>query len=234
MGIETDIYEQGQEELFVAAGPHPPNPPSPKVGRRGASTGLTGRKRLQDRWETPPLPGLGEGAGGRGLSCLQQCEALMKMLVAGRLIIVAAVLFLIWPLAAAAEEPTPAPSVVVVEWTTESEVDMAGFNLYRSESPDGPYLKVNPALIPGSSDPLLGGKYVYTDTNVVAGRTYYYKLEDVELDGATTLHGPIEVMAEAAHPSIFSSLAAWWPLAVLVAVLVLSGVVALRWRGQRA
>jgi len=124
-------------------------------------------------------------------------------------------------------------SQVLVEWTTESEVETAGFNLYRSESPAGPYVKVNPVLIPGASDPLLGGRYVYTDTDVVAGRTYYYKLEDVELDGATTLHGPIEVVAEAAHPSIFSSLAAWWPLAVLVAVLVLGGVVFSRWRGQR-
>jgi len=60
----ADIYEQRLEGLFVAAGPHPPNPPSPKVRRRGASTGLTGRKRLQDWWETPPRPGLGEGAGG--------------------------------------------------------------------------------------------------------------------------------------------------------------------------
>jgi hypothetical protein len=120
-----------------------------------------------------------------------------------------------------------------VEWTTESEVDVAGFNLYRSESPDGPYVKVNPALIPGASDPLLGGKYVYTDTNVVVGQTYYYKLEDVELDGVTTLHGPIEVVAEASSASVFPNLAAWWPLAVLVAVLALGGVILSRWRGRR-
>ena len=148
-----------------------------------------------------------------------------------RLVIIAAVLSLIWPSAAAAQEPTPAASVVVVEWTTESEVDLAGFNLYRSDSPAGPYMKVNTALIPGALDPLLGGKYAYTDTNVVAGRTYYYKLEDVELDGATTLHGPIEVVADASSPSAFANLAAWWPLAVLVAVLALGGVILARRRG---
>jgi hypothetical protein len=120
-----------------------------------------------------------------------------------------------------------------VEWTTESEVETAGFNLYRSDSSEGPYVKVNPALIPGSSDPLLGGRYVYTDTNVVAGRTYYYKLEDVELDGTTTLHGPIEVVAEEGNSSVFANLAALWPVAVLVAVLGLGGVVILRWCGQR-
>jgi len=156
----------------------------------------------------------------------------VRILVAGRLVIVATVMALIWPLAAVAEEPTPAASVVVVEWTTESEVDLAGFNLYRSDSPAGPYVKVNTALIPGASDPLLGGRYAYTDTNVVAGRTYYYKLEDVDLDGTTTLHGPIEVVAEASSPSAFASLATWWPLAVLIAVLALGGVILSRRRGR--
>lgn len=146
-------------------------------------------------------------------------------MAAGRLAIAAAVLSLFWPSAAVAEEPTPAVSVVLVEWTTESEVDMAGFNLYRSDSPDGPYVKVNTAFIPGASDPLLGGKYAYTDTNVVAGQTYYYKLEDVELDGTTTLHGPIEVVAEAGRPSAVVSLVDLWPLAVLIAVLALGGVI---------
>jgi hypothetical protein len=154
---------------------------------------------------------------------------MMRMVVAGRLVIVTVALFLIWPLMAAAQEPTPPASVVIVEWTTESEVDTAGFNIYRSESAEGPYIKINPELIPSSPDPILGGKYVYTDTNVVAGRTYYYKLEDVELGGTTTMHGPIEVVAEASSPSAFANLAALWPLAVLVAVLALGGVI-LSWR----
>ena len=157
----------------------------------------------------------------------------MKMLTAGRFAIVTVVLFLVWPLMAAAQEPTPTASVVVVEWTTETEVDTAGFNLYRSDSPDGSYIKINHDLIPGSSDPLLGAKYVYTDTNVVAGRTYYYKLEDVELDGTTTIHGPIEVVADATGPSAFPNLTGLWPLAVLIAVLALGGVILLRRRGHR-
>ena len=122
-------------------------------------------------------------------------------------------------------------SVVLVEWTTESEVNTAGFNVYRSESAEGPsYIKINRELIPASPDPILGGHYVYTDTDVAAGQTYYYKLEDVELDGATTLHGPIEVVAEASGPSALASLAAWRPLAVLIAVLGMSGALLLRAR----
>ena len=89
----------------------------------------------------------------------------------------------------------PTEAVVIVEWTTASEVDTAGFNLYRSESPDGPFARINDHLIPASPDPLLGGSYAFTDSNVVAGHTYYYQLEDVEIDGTATRHGPIEVKA---------------------------------------
>ncbi|GAB4567566.1 MAG: hypothetical protein Kow0047_19810 [Anaerolineae bacterium] len=114
---------------------------------------------------------------------------------------------------------------VVVEWTTETEVDTAGFNLYRSESPDGPYVKVNDTLIPASPDPLTGGHYVYTDTQVIAGRTYYYQLEDVEISGQATRHGPIVVRAAGGW-------ATWlWTGGIIAAGAAL--IVALRWRGAR-
>jgi len=105
----------------------------------------------------------------------------------------------VWPGVVLAQQPivTPVPAAVIVEWTTESEVNHAGFNLYRSENPDGPYVKLNDTLIPASSDPIAGGSYVYTDTTVIGGVTYYYRLEDVELDGSSTMHGPIEAVARA-------------------------------------
>jgi hypothetical protein len=89
----------------------------------------------------------------------------------------------------------PAQSSVVVEWTTATEINTAGFNLYRSDSTDGPYAKVNTDLIPASSDPVRGSQYRYEDRDVLLGKTYYYKLEDVELTGATVQHGPIQVTA---------------------------------------
>jgi hypothetical protein len=84
---------------------------------------------------------------------------------------------------------------VVVEWSTASEVDTAGYYLYRSEKPGGPFDRVNKNLIPASNDPLVGGSYSYEDTGVQAGKTYYYQLEDIELDGSRTIHGPIEIAA---------------------------------------
>jgi len=85
----------------------------------------------------------------------------------------------------------PAASIVI-EWSTASEVDTAGYNIYRAESPDGDKVKVNEALILASGDPFTGGEYQYTDTEVDPKRTYYYTLEDVEYNGNLTHHGPIE------------------------------------------
>jgi hypothetical protein len=130
------------------------------------------------------------------------------------LILVAALLSL--PALAVAQQtvPTSVAGTVIVEWTTESEINLAGFNIYRSESPDGPFAKLNDALIPASPDPVTGGSYTYSDSTAEAGVTYYYKLEDVELDGKATMHGPIVAVSEADAVS---------PLAGTIALLALLG-----------
>jgi len=110
-------------------------------------------------------------------------------------------------------------TAIIVEWTTESEVDTAGFHLYRSESPDGPFERITEELIPASPDPVLGGHYVYTDTDVVPGRVYFYQLEDVEFDGTSTRHGPIEAKAVAD-----GGLYRWWLLGVLLIAAALGRV----------
>ncbi len=85
---------------------------------------------------------------------------------------------------------------VRIEWRTETEINTAGFNLYRGESPDGPFdVKVNDQLIPPSADPLTGKSYVYIDRTAQAGVTYYYQLQEVEKSGRVNTYGPISVRA---------------------------------------
>ena len=86
-------------------------------------------------------------------------------------------------------------SAVTVEWSTASELDTVGFNLLRGESPDGPFEQVNEALIPSTGDTLTGGSYRYEDSTVIAGKTYYYMLEEIESNGNSNRHGPITVQA---------------------------------------
>lgn len=85
--------------------------------------------------------------------------------------------------------------VVLVEWSTASELDTVGFNLYRSADQAGPYERVNTQLIPSSDDPLTGGQYRYKDRVLRGGQRYYYELEEVEASGATSRYGPVEVEA---------------------------------------
>jgi hypothetical protein len=86
-------------------------------------------------------------------------------------------------------------ATVVIEWETASEIDTAGFNLYRGSSPDGSFVRVNENIIPASPDPLTGGTYSYEDKQVQPGRTYYYELESIDVDGSTSRYGPTEVTA---------------------------------------
>jgi hypothetical protein len=86
---------------------------------------------------------------------------------------------------------------VIVEWSTASELNTAGFNLYRAEQADGPFEQVNETLIPGSDDPLTGGEYEFVDMAVTPGTNYYYQLEEVETSGGRANIGVIEVRANA-------------------------------------
>jgi len=86
---------------------------------------------------------------------------------------------------------------VELSWETASESGNAGFNVLRSLSKDGEYKKINTELI----EPKHDGNYVYLDNQVVAGKTIYYKIEDVSVGGVKTLHGPVK--AETPLPDEF-------------------------------
>jgi len=74
---------------------------------------------------------------------------------------------------------------ITIQWQTSQENSNAGFNIYRSTD-NVHYAKVNTTIIAPNQH-----NYTYTDTNVVNGTKYYYKLEDVSLSGAATMHNTI-------------------------------------------
>lgn len=82
---------------------------------------------------------------------------------------------------------------VRLSWSTGSETENLGFHVYRSNSVNGEYLKLTRDIIPGLVNSAEGATYSWTDGDVVAGNTYYYKLADINLDGILTFHGPIAV-----------------------------------------
>jgi hypothetical protein len=91
---------------------------------------------------------------------------------------------------------TPAGERVTLRWETATEIDNAGFNLYRSSVDTGPAVRLNAALIDPADDGISGATYAFDDQP--GAGTWYYWLEDIDLNGTTTLHGPVRVQVEPA------------------------------------
>lgn len=84
---------------------------------------------------------------------------------------------------------------LTIRWTTESELDTIGFNLYRADTADGEFIKINDELIPPAADPFIGGEHIFVDENVTRGNIYYYQLETVDRNGNTTRTETIDLKA---------------------------------------
>jgi hypothetical protein len=85
----------------------------------------------------------------------------------------------------------PGDREIKLTWQTETEIDTAGYNIYRAETEDGTYVRVNASLIPAQGSAASGAMYIYTDRDVVNRKTYFYKLEDRDINGAANFHGPV-------------------------------------------
>jgi hypothetical protein len=97
---------------------------------------------------------------------------------------------------------TPQQGGIRLEWATVTEAGHAGFHIYRTSSPGGPSHRLTEALIPcqapGSAQ---GASYVYDDMTTEPGVSYTYWLQDVDIQGATTHHGPVS--AAATGPTVY-------------------------------
>ncbi|GAB1467485.1 hypothetical protein MASR2M64_01540 [Candidatus Cloacimonadota bacterium] len=79
---------------------------------------------------------------------------------------------------------------VLLAWPTQSETEMLGFRLYRSDTYD-PYTAhvITNELIPATNTSELH-VYYYTDTTVIPGNIYYYWMEYVFDVYPSSIHGP--------------------------------------------
>jgi hypothetical protein len=78
---------------------------------------------------------------------------------------------------------TPVGKSLLLEWTTASESGLTGWNVYRSESPDGPFVRVNGVALPAYGDGAADTGYLFVDEGARAGRRYYYEVEGVTSSG---------------------------------------------------
>ena len=92
------------------------------------------------------------------------------------------------------------PDHVLVTWETVSELNNAGFNLYRDTLPAGPGVQINSTLIASQGPGSTGGfSYNWQDFDAPDSTPLYYWLEAVDLNGNTSRYGPVSV--ELAQPT---------------------------------
>ena len=72
---------------------------------------------------------------------------------------------------------------VVITWSTQSELNNAGFFIKRSQQQKGKFVIVNPTMIAGAGTTAEKQSYTYTDATADPNIVYYYQIEDVSLDG---------------------------------------------------
>ncbi|KHD08921.1 hypothetical protein PN36_04695 [Candidatus Thiomargarita nelsonii] len=77
---------------------------------------------------------------------------------------------------------------VLIEWETATEIDNAGFHIWRSDEEDGEYIMITDSLILAEGD---ASTYTYIDENVKDGVVYYYKLEDIDIFDVSTFRYPV-------------------------------------------
>jgi|GEM_PF-788549 len=72
-----------------------------------------------------------------------------------------------------------APSIemerLVISWTSNTEADLAGYNLYRAESLSGPFTRVNANPIPSTAS-----MTSYRDDGLKIGMKYYYQVKAID------------------------------------------------------
>jgi len=84
---------------------------------------------------------------------------------------------------------------IALQWQAAADADgnaVDGYNLYRSQSPAGPYVKVNSGLIAASG---------YEDSTPAVGTTYYYMVSSVDGDGDESVMSAM-VSAQRAVPTL--------------------------------
>lgn len=113
----------------------------------------------------------------------------MKAILSEYAIIILGIIWIIfgfWIIAGGLFSPPP----VIIHWSTETEFETAGFNIYRSDSSTGTFTQVNAQLIPAQANAASGANYTWEDTTAENGKVYYYQLEDVEYSNSRTRHEP--------------------------------------------
>ena len=82
-----------------------------------------------------------------------------------------------------------------LNWTTQSETNNLGWNVYRSETEGiAEGMQINSEMIDGAGTTTEQTDYTFTDNyETYPNNSYWYWIESVDYSGATNLHGPARI-----------------------------------------
>jgi len=102
------------------------------------------------------------------------------------------------PAAPLAAEPSPSPSPTpappyrnTVRWSTASEVDNFGYDVYRGNSKDGPFERITIDPVPGAGTSDETHKYSFVDEKIDPYQSYFYYVESISLAGHRERFTPV-------------------------------------------
>ncbi len=90
-------------------------------------------------------------------------------------------------------EAYPLSSAAIIEWRTTTEMNLVGFNLYRSIERQTGYEMLNEFIIDAHYGDPEGYVYRWKDRPLDNGTTYWYKLECLFLNGDEIFEAPVNV-----------------------------------------
>ncbi|GEM_PF-826638 len=89
-----------------------------------------------------------------------------------------------------------AENFVQLTWVSQTESNLLGYNVYRNAALDlSSAIKIS-GMIEGTNTST-AQTYIYVDEELEQSGTYYYWLQNVDLDGSSSYHGPVSVLFDA-------------------------------------
>jgi hypothetical protein len=96
---------------------------------------------------------------------------------------------------------TQEDGTILLRWITTEEKDTSFFRIHRAETGDGPWNKDTViAEQDSNSDGVTDTVYEYNDRETIPGTTYFYRLEEVDLDDRLILYVIFTPSATAGQP----------------------------------
>jgi hypothetical protein len=100
----------------------------------------------------------------------------------------------LYALGAAPEAPaaSEAPALSnTIKWSTASEVENFGYDVFRGDKEEGPFTRLNAKTIAGAGTVDEPRQYQYVDATIEAGKAYWYYVESISLSGVREKFTPV-------------------------------------------